>query len=184
MSPANRAIVERTWGLHEVQVHQTQPTPEHIKRLAYGPNFVYDEFLVTNNTLLSMLVNLGSAFLAFCLITPPVSSFISSSDTPAQGSLMMISRQDSRPYQAFQHEIWRGTIRGVCLSCKVISTENLTSLRRTMRRGYLETTNITETSATADVPKIHVQSVIRGKGDPGYSLSAGTLSSVPPSGSS
>jgi hypothetical protein len=38
----------------------------------------------------------------------------------------------------------------------------------------METINITSTAATPETPKIYVKSVIRGKGDPGYSLTAGT----------
>jgi hypothetical protein len=93
MTPSNKAIVERTWGLHELEAHRTESRTrsdttggtsndnndkvrtlhEMAKRLSYGPQFVYDEFIITRNVFMSLLVNIGSAFVAFCLLTPPVS---------------------------------------------------------------------------------------------------------------
>jgi hypothetical protein len=76
MRGANTAIVDRTWGLHEVQVRQRDQAPEHLKRLAYGPNFVYDEFIITNNAFFSLLINIATAVITFCLLMPPVSRLV------------------------------------------------------------------------------------------------------------
>jgi hypothetical protein len=42
-----------------------------------------------------------------------------------------------------------------------------------MQKGFLKTINITSSVATPDTPQTHVKTVTRGKGDPGYSLTAG-----------
>jgi hypothetical protein len=76
MRGANTAIVDRTWGLHEVQARQRDKAPEHLRRLAYGPNFVYDEFFITNNAFYSLLIGIATAVITFCLLMPPVSRLV------------------------------------------------------------------------------------------------------------
>ena len=86
MSGTNRAIVEHTWGLHELEtrkfsegsdsVNLSGGTREQVQKLSYGPDFVYDEFVITSNSLLAMVWGLGFAVSAFCLFyVPPVSWF-------------------------------------------------------------------------------------------------------------
>jgi len=53
MTSADRAIVQRTWGL----LQQARSTSPNAARLAYGPHFTYDEFLVINS--FSVLSSLG-----------------------------------------------------------------------------------------------------------------------------
>lgn len=47
----------------------TSPT---TRALAYGPKFKYDEFMVTKGRLQGLLLSLGLAFSAICLMMPPV----------------------------------------------------------------------------------------------------------------
>ncbi|KAJ7750096.1 Saccharopine dehydrogenase-domain-containing protein [Mycena maculata] len=65
LSPANNAIVQRSWGLFETAAAHD---PTHPR---YGPRFTYDEFLVTGGAIRSLILTLGMAIaLGGMLISP------------------------------------------------------------------------------------------------------------------
>ncbi|KAJ7721479.1 Saccharopine dehydrogenase-domain-containing protein [Mycena metata] len=53
MSPTNRALVQRTWGLFETESAKDRTLPR------YGPAFKYDEFMVTRGPVSAVLLTLG-----------------------------------------------------------------------------------------------------------------------------
>ncbi|KAJ7496625.1 Saccharopine dehydrogenase-domain-containing protein [Mycena latifolia] len=65
MKEPNRAIVQRSWGLLEVESAKDKSQPH------YGPAFKYDEFLVTGGAVRSVLLTLGFAVgVGLFLISP------------------------------------------------------------------------------------------------------------------
>lgn len=66
MKPANRAIVQRSWGLLEAEAAQDKTHPH------YGPAFKYDEFLVTGGPLRAILLTLGMVIGFGCMMVSPV----------------------------------------------------------------------------------------------------------------
>ena len=91
MASTNRAIVQRTWGLHELQVRRTKlqssssgPGPEsraEQQRLTYGRQFKYNEFMVMPNTASAIIVGIAIAIVfAALMFLPPVSPFVFGSD--------------------------------------------------------------------------------------------------------
>jgi hypothetical protein len=78
MSPSNNAVVQRTWGLRELEARKSSTSPggassERSQFLSYGPEFKYDEFLITSNSLLAFLLGFATSIVMFCLGAPPVS---------------------------------------------------------------------------------------------------------------
>ncbi|TFK50767.1 hypothetical protein OE88DRAFT_1659822 [Heliocybe sulcata] len=69
MGSGNRRIVQRTWGLHQLAALRGGPEE---KALAYGPDFVYDEFLAAPNRLTAIVVSLSIAAMGLALLLPPV----------------------------------------------------------------------------------------------------------------
>ncbi|GJE97550.1 saccharopine dehydrogenase-domain-containing protein [Phanerochaete sordida] len=69
MAGANRAIVQRTWGINELRAMETTSADARIH--AYGPKFKYDEFKVCESKLSSVILSLGLAFTAVVLLIPP-----------------------------------------------------------------------------------------------------------------
>ncbi|KAF8870378.1 hypothetical protein BD779DRAFT_1681199 [Infundibulicybe gibba] len=60
----NKPVVNRSWGLLQEYGHQD---------LAYGPNFNYEEVLVSSSSLIAMFVSLISVAMAYMLLyLPPV----------------------------------------------------------------------------------------------------------------
>ena len=76
----NKAVVQRTWGLLQSQaLAATSPSPssrfaqvEAEKRgLAYGPDFVYEEFMYSSNAPKALFSSFGMAMTGFMLSTLP-----------------------------------------------------------------------------------------------------------------
>lgn len=70
MKPANRAIVQRSWGLLEAEAAQDKT------HLHYGPAFKYDEFLVTGGPLRAILLTLGMVIGFGCMMVSPVRALL------------------------------------------------------------------------------------------------------------
>ncbi|KAJ6497433.1 Saccharopine dehydrogenase-domain-containing protein [Mycena sanguinolenta] len=65
MTPTNRALVQRSWGLLEMEAAQDN---SHVR---YGPGFQYSELLVTGGAVKAVLLTLGMAIgLGAMLISP------------------------------------------------------------------------------------------------------------------
>ena len=58
---ANRLMIQRTWGLHEVQGNKEKQTSENNK-LRYGPAFKYEEFHIAKNPVTATLFSLVLVF--------------------------------------------------------------------------------------------------------------------------
>jgi hypothetical protein len=68
LGTTNKLVVQRTWGLKEMQ----------SKQAAYGPEFAYDEFLSAHNRILAMFIG-GTSVLfigAMALLKPVRQSFV------------------------------------------------------------------------------------------------------------
>ena len=83
MVGVNRAVLQRTWGLHELEARRQsthadtnavgQPDAQaERKRLTYGRQFKYDEFIVMPNVALGVVVAIAFAigFASLTLIAP------------------------------------------------------------------------------------------------------------------
>jgi hypothetical protein len=80
----NRAVVQRTWGLHELEARRlgtnassnTVSKPDDLaerKRLTYGLEFKYDEFMIMPNATAAILLTIGFWIgLATLTFVPPV----------------------------------------------------------------------------------------------------------------
>lgn len=71
ISPGNRAIVLRTWGLQQFHAfHSNLPESERVgdKMLTYGKTFKYDEFLEVNGKAGAFLRSLSVAVMGICLM--------------------------------------------------------------------------------------------------------------------
>jgi len=67
---------------------------------------------------------------------------------------------------------WRRPLRQVSfLTVSADSSSDCLVIRRALQRGFMISTNI---SKSASEPFVHVKSVIKGRGEPGYFLTAGT----------
>ncbi|KAL0957916.1 hypothetical protein HGRIS_000097 [Hohenbuehelia grisea] len=136
MSSANRPIVERSWGLLEVEARSKSKTSGasggDVPR--YGPNFVYDECLQTKSTFAAVCVSLGVAVVGACLLL----------FSPAR---WLVKKFATAPGQGPSDE--------------------------TMRNGFIKLTNVTTSDSN---PPTVIQSTMRGRGDPGYSLTGIMLS--------
>jgi hypothetical protein len=88
MAPTNRAVVQRTWGLHELEARRlaisTNSSAKHStsipdtqasekQRLTYGRQFKYDEFLAMSNAVSAVAFGIVFALGAVALMfLPPV----------------------------------------------------------------------------------------------------------------
>lgn len=85
MAPGNRAVVQRTWGLHELEARRLElranskdtgvpGAQQQQQSLTYGRQFRYDEFIAMPNAavaiVFSIVFALGAAAMAF--ITPVI----------------------------------------------------------------------------------------------------------------
>lgn len=89
MRSVNTAVVQRTWGLHELEARQRSlsSTPsgsatkdkgassggveaslEQVQQLSYGPEFTYNEFLVMPNVFRAILFSSALALGILCLV--------------------------------------------------------------------------------------------------------------------
>jgi hypothetical protein len=72
MSSTNKSLVQRTWGLLEQQAY----TSAEKRKLAYGPRFVYDEFMQTSGIFTALVLAIGLAIGGLCLAWFPLVSFL------------------------------------------------------------------------------------------------------------
>ncbi|CAL1711640.1 unnamed protein product [Somion occarium] len=68
MGPANRSIIQRTWGLHQYEASQKPGQ----KVLTYGPQFKYDEFMITKSKTTGALMSIGLVFGMLSLMITPI----------------------------------------------------------------------------------------------------------------
>jgi hypothetical protein len=70
MEPTNKALVQRTFGLLELEARTSNSKEAHLER--YGPDFVYDEFMVMPGifSAVSSTVILMTGFLVLALVQP------------------------------------------------------------------------------------------------------------------
>lgn len=129
MQPTNRALVQRTAGLLELEAIMHGDRKEaQLER--YGSNFSYDEFVVMPSKLVSTMVT--TAFVI------------------GVGMLVLV-----RPFR------W--------LVKKLMPQPGEGPSEEQMRNGFMQCTNLAVSDSS---PPVHVQSVVKGHGDPGYSLTA------------
>jgi len=67
MSEINRAIVERTWGLQQFQLISSSASSVPNPKLAYGPRFRYEEFMIRRSTLGALMLSVSLAIVGFSL---------------------------------------------------------------------------------------------------------------------
>lgn len=68
MARANRAIVQRSWGMFELQHAGLVRNPG----ASYGPNFQYDEFLFASNPISALFNSVTFAVVGLLFLLPPV----------------------------------------------------------------------------------------------------------------
>jgi short subunit dehydrogenase-like uncharacterized protein len=152
MAPTNRAVVQRTWGLHELEARRlaisTNSSAKHStsipdtqasekQRLTYGRQFKYDEFLAMSNAVSAVAFGIVFALGAVALMFLP-------------------------PFR------W--------LFKKLVTQPGHGPSDEKMKLGRFRVTNITSSVPTDAIPRTHVKTVMRGKGDPGYLGSAVMIS--------
>ncbi|TCD69589.1 hypothetical protein EIP91_007011 [Steccherinum ochraceum] len=72
MANSNRAIVQRSWGLHEYDMLRSlnNRTPEK-RKLSYGPQFKYEEFLAVASKTTAFVYSMSLLMAAICVFLPP-----------------------------------------------------------------------------------------------------------------
>ncbi|KZV96731.1 saccharopine dehydrogenase [Exidia glandulosa HHB12029] len=80
MSPANRAIVHRSWGMFELQAQLFRGPSA-----SYGAKFQYDEFLAASNPLSALLSSITIAIAGLFILLPPVRWMIKKAIPPGSG---------------------------------------------------------------------------------------------------
>ncbi|KAI0686268.1 Saccharopine dehydrogenase-domain-containing protein [Cytidiella melzeri] len=70
MAASNKAIVQRSWGLNERALWETQTKDAKLR--SYGSKFKYDEFKVAGSKLSSALLSLGMLCGLVVIIIPPL----------------------------------------------------------------------------------------------------------------
>ncbi|KIM40396.1 hypothetical protein M413DRAFT_446577 [Hebeloma cylindrosporum] len=123
MGAGNRALVQRTFGLLEMQ---NRGKADEKK---YGPDFCYDEFQATSGTLSAWFLTTALIVGFTALLIKPL-RLIAKKFLPQSGD---------GPSDEF------------------------------MQKGFFGVTNVTTSTST---PPVNVKTVIKGKGDPGYLLTA------------
>jgi hypothetical protein len=73
MQPVNKLVVQRTWGLQQARLTDSEDDSE-ARALSYGPNFTYDEFLEQGSHFFAAVLTLILALVGVLLSVPPVSS--------------------------------------------------------------------------------------------------------------
>jgi hypothetical protein len=85
MSNINKVLLQRTWALHELEFRQfgrgtnisastSGATLEQSKSRSYGPQFKYEEFLMTRTKLQAIVLSVATAILAFSMVYIPLVS--------------------------------------------------------------------------------------------------------------
>ncbi|KAF9562971.1 hypothetical protein CPC08DRAFT_662407 [Agrocybe pediades] len=128
MAPPNRAVVQRTFGLLEMEQKYAKDKLQ-ARKSAYGPDFCYDEFMVTSSTLHAVTL-VASIIIGFGMMMIKPVREIAKKFLPQSGS---------------------GPSEDV------------------MQKGFIKSVNI---STSDSFPATKVQTVIKGKGDPGYLLTS------------
>ncbi|OSX61816.1 hypothetical protein POSPLADRAFT_1047071 [Postia placenta MAD-698-R-SB12] len=135
MGGTNRAVAQRTWGLHALAARAGNAQDDAARRV-YGPRFTYDEGLQPGGISSFLPVLLMSVVyylsLAAFFFLPPV-RWVVKHLAPASGEGP--SEED-------------------------------------MKNGWFEATNYTASAPRAGEPEVHVKTVMRGSGDPGYELTS------------
>ncbi|KAF5375563.1 hypothetical protein D9615_009173 [Tricholomella constricta] len=144
MQPTNRKLVQRTFGLLEMEVKNAEApdTPveaiRNARRERYGPAFAYDEFLVMPSRLSAVIFSavfaIGFGMLAYI--------------TPIRWIVKKYMRQPGSGPSEERATDW---------------------IDRDMAKGFFSATNHTISTST---PPVHVKSVFKGDRDPGYALTA------------
>ncbi|KZP18410.1 hypothetical protein FIBSPDRAFT_595724, partial [Athelia psychrophila] len=133
MAPTNRQIVQRTWGLQELEERALSLRGgvdlAEQKRLTYGPHLRYDEFIAMPNRIIAA----AFSFIFFLTF----------------GALAKIS-----PLR------W--------LMKKLVTQPGSGPSDDTMKNGWFKYTNISSSVPTVSSPRKYVETVMSGKGDPGY----------------
>lgn len=71
MGATNHAVVQRTWSFHEPQTASiTSTSQEDRRRLSYGPNFKYEEFMMMPSTFAAVIANV---LLGFTMVLAAIS---------------------------------------------------------------------------------------------------------------
>ncbi|KAJ6578916.1 Saccharopine dehydrogenase-domain-containing protein [Mycena vulgaris] len=131
MKAPNRAIVQRSWGLLEVE------SAHNKTQLHYGPAFKYDEFIVTGGAVRALLLTLGMVVGFGVFMISPIRWLLKK----------VLPKSGEGPSESVQ------------------------------TNGFMKVTNLTTTVASPTHPApIQVKTVMTGKGDPGYSLTAVLIS--------
>ncbi|KAJ3573696.1 hypothetical protein NP233_g2261 [Leucocoprinus birnbaumii] len=130
MMPVNKALVQRTFGLLELEARTSGSSSKEAQLDRYGPDFVYDEFMVTPNVVSAVFITLAvvTVFLLIALLRP---------------------------------------VRWLMKKFSFQSGEGPSD--EAMQNGYMVSTNISKSTSE---PPVYVKSVMKGKGDPGYLLTA------------
>ncbi|KAJ3573700.1 hypothetical protein NP233_g2257 [Leucocoprinus birnbaumii] len=128
MEPTNKALVQRTFGLLELEARTSNSKEAQLGR--YGPEFVYDEFMVMPGVIsaVSFTVVFLTGFLALAFVQP---------------------------------------IRW--LAKKFLPKSGEGPSDEAMQTGFMIATNISKSTSQ---PPVCVKSVMKGRGDPGYLLTA------------
>ncbi|KAI0645103.1 Saccharopine dehydrogenase-domain-containing protein [Trametes meyenii] len=144
MESANRAVVQRTYGLNQFALTSAralygekhlQEKTEQLRPLSYGPKFRYAEYVIRGR---------GSFF----------STVLYSTIVATVMSLLYVT-----PIR------W--------LVKKIMSKSGEGPTEEEMKKGFLKVTNYT---ATASTPETWAKTVMSGKSDPGYLLTATMIS--------
>jgi hypothetical protein len=116
------ALVQHTWGLHELEMNKFSEgsdvtihgeTREHAKSLSYGPQFVYEEFVITDSVIGTLLFSLGFSIVNWLLFhVSPVSSPRNMGDIRVAANAVLL-RKGSMVRQEIRFATRRRAVRGV-----------------------------------------------------------------------
>ncbi|OCH89442.1 NAD(P)-binding protein [Obba rivulosa] len=144
MAQPNRAVVQRTWGLHALAA--VSPTgynlPRHVaaqmeevQARVYGPQFTYQEAMVlpVPGRVPAVLFSVGFMLTAVILTV----------------------------FRPVRQLLW-----------KFLPKSGEGPSETLMQNGWVKATNYTSSVPTSAQPALHVKSAMRGRGDPGYLLTS------------
>ena len=151
MSTPNRAVVQRSYGLLELD-HLENPDKENPK-FHYGSKFTYDEFLQVPNRLVAFLYSSTIFTVMTCLLLfNPV-------------SLPSILRHLSLTSPQFRK-----------LVTFLLPAPGSGPQKAQLQKGHFKATNFTVAASSnpSDSTTTYAKSTFKGKGDPGYFLTSST----------